>query len=101
MKCSGRPDDKSSYVNFFLSSLKFSHAGDTALEKALGKLNAKEIVLLSTYLSKQNKQTLEELITPLPSETPAQKGRIVNAIELYKELRNKNELRQQKAEVTS
>ena len=44
MKCIGRPDDKSSYVNFFLSSLKFSHADDTALEKALGKLNAKEIV---------------------------------------------------------
>ena len=85
----GRPDDKSKYINLVLNALE-SHAGDEALTTALSKLNARELVVLNTHIAKQNRMSLEDAISLLPSKTPAQKIRVDSAIKLYQELESKN-----------
>jgi len=96
MRQLGRPDDKSKYINTVMKTLDYSlgtnafgHMDET-LEKALTKLNARELATLNTYIAKQNNTPLGEAISLLPSVTPAQKIRIEDAIKLYKELELRN-----------
>ena len=90
MKQLGRPDDKSKYITSVMKALDYSIGADNALETALKKLNAKELVTLNTYIAKQNKLSVNQAISLLPTETPAQKIRVDEAVKLYKELEPKN-----------
>jgi len=108
----GRPDDKSKYINTVIKALDYSLGSDEfghmdeILEKALTKLNARELTTLNTYIAKQNKTPLGEAMSLLPCKTPAQKIRIEDAVKLYKklEIRNGNyakSTQEIKAETTS
>ena len=108
----GRPDDKSKYINTVIKALDYSLGSDEfghmdeILEKALTKLNARELATLNTYIAKQNKTPLGEAMSLLPCKTPAQKIRIEDAVKLYKklEIRNGNyakSTQEIKAETTS
>lgn len=90
MKQLGRPDDKSKYITSVMKALDYSIGADNALETALKKLNAKELVTLNTYIAKQNRLSVDQAISLLPTKTPAQKVRVDEAIKLYKELEPKN-----------
>ena len=96
MRQLGRPDDKSKYVNTVMKTLEYSlgvdESGhmDETLEKALTKLNARELATLNTYIAKQNRTPLGESISLLPAVTPAQKIRIEDAIKLYNKLEPRN-----------
>jgi len=97
MKQLGRPNDKLKYIGSILNTLncslgadEFGHM-DEGLETALAKLNAKELIVLNTYIAKQNRLSLEEVVSLLPSKTPAQKDRVHSAVELYNKLEQKNE----------
>ena len=92
----GRPDDKCKYIHSVLSALnsslgtnEFGHM-DENLHTALEKLNAKELITLNTYIAKQNRVSVEQAVSLLPSSTPAQKSRIDEAVELYQKLELKN-----------
>tara|TARA_R100001244_G_scaffold35380_4_gene32493 strand:- start:3708 stop:4025 length:318 start_codon:yes stop_codon:yes gene_type:complete len=71
-------------------SLVDSLGADEALEKALTKLNARELATLNTYIAKQNNTPLGEAMSLLPAKTPAQKIRIEDAVKLYKKLEIRN-----------
>jgi len=94
MRQLGRPDDKSRYINSVMKSLDYSLVdslgADEALEKALTKLNARELATLNTYIAKQNNTPLGEAMSLLPAKTPAQKIRIEDAVKLYKKLEIRN-----------
>ena len=90
MKQLGRPDDKSKYITSVMKALDYSIGADNALETALKKLNAKELVTLNTYIAKQNRLSVDQAISLLPTKTPAQKVRVDEAVKLYKELEPKN-----------
>ena len=90
MKQLGRPDDKSKYITSVMNALDYSIGADNALETALKKLNSKELVTLNTYISKQNRLSVDQAISLLPTKTPAQKVRVDEAVKLYKELEPKN-----------
>jgi len=93
MKQLGRPDDKSKYISSVLNTLNSSLPADetnTCLESALSKLNARELITLNTYIAKQNRMSVEQAVSLLPSTTPTQKTRIEEAIKLYKELEIKD-----------
>lgn len=96
MRNLGRPDDKSKYVNTVMNTLEYSlgvdESGhmDKTLEKALTKLNARELAMLNVYIAKQKKTPLGESISLLPAVTPAQKIRIEDAIKLYNKLEIRN-----------
>ena len=90
MKQLGRPDDKSKYITSVMKALDYSIGADNALETALKKLNAKELVTLNTYIAKQNRLSVDQAISLLPTKTPAQKVRVDEAVKLYKELELKN-----------
>ena len=85
-KKNGRPDDKLSYINSFMSLIKHSDGSDQDLKKALNKLNAKEIVILNCYLSKMSNRPLDKILGALPFDTPAQMSRTKIAIEYYNKL---------------
>jgi len=85
-KKNGRPDDKLSYINSFMSLIKHSDGSDQDLKKALNKLNAKEIVILNCYLSKMTNKPIDKILGELPLETPAQMNRTKIAIEYYNKL---------------
>tara|TARA_R110000851_G_scaffold330482_1_gene503365 strand:+ start:355 stop:696 length:342 start_codon:yes stop_codon:yes gene_type:complete len=85
-KKNGRPDDKLSYINSFMSLVKHSDGSDQDLKKALNKLNAKEIVILNCYLSKMSNRPIDKILGSLPLDTPAQMGRTKIAIEYYNKL---------------
>jgi len=96
MRQLGRPDDKSKYINTVMKTLacslgtdEFGHM-DEILEKALTKLNARELATLNTYIAKQNNTPLGEAMSLLPAKTPAQKIRIEDAVKLYKKLEIRN-----------
>lgn len=96
MRQLGRPDDKSKYINSVMKSLdyslgtdEFGHIDET-LEKALTKLNARELATLNTYIAKQNRTPVGEAMSLLPCKTPAQKIRIEDAVKLYKKLEPRN-----------
>jgi len=86
----GRPDDKSKYITNVIASLNANSDTDKQLKSALGKLNARELIALNTYIAKRNKMSLEDTIALLPNKTPAQKSRIVDAVELYNKLESRN-----------
>ena len=96
MKQLGRPDDKNKYIRSVLSTLNSSLGTDEfgncdiELADALTKLNARELITLNTYIAKQNRISVEEAVSLLPTSTPAQKIRVDEAIKLYKELEIKN-----------
>ena len=90
MKQLGRPDDKSKYITSVMKSLDYSTGVDGALETALKKLNATELITLNTYIAKQNRLSVDQAISLLPTKTPAQKVRVDEAVKLYKELELKN-----------
>ena len=90
MKQLGRPDDKSKYITSVMKTLDYSTGVDDALETALKKLNSKELITLNTYIAKQNKLSVDQAVSSLPTNTPAQKVRVDEAIKLYKELELKN-----------
>jgi hypothetical protein len=96
MKSLGRPDDKGKYVNSVLNTLNSSlgtdefGTRDTYLQVALAKLNARELIALNTYIAKQNRLPVEQAVSLLPSNTPAQKVRVDEAVKLYQELELKN-----------
>ena len=90
MKQLGRPDDKSKYITSVMKALDYSIGADNALETALKKLNAKELVTLNTYIAKQNRLSVDQAISLLRTKTPAQKVRGDEAVKLYKELEPKN-----------
>ena len=96
MKTLGRPDDKNKYIMSVLSTLNSSLGTDefgncdTELANALNKLNANELIALNTYIAKQNRLPVEQAISLLPSNTPAQKIRIDEAVKLYQELELKH-----------
>ena len=91
MKQLGRPDDKSKHITSVLSTLNSSLGADnTELSDALTKLNAKELITLNTYIAKQNRMSVEQAMSLLPTNTPAQKRRVDEAIKLYQELEIKN-----------
>ena len=90
MKQLGRPDDKSKYITSVMKALDYSIGADNALETELKKLNAKELVTLNTYIAKQNRLSVDQAISLLPTKTPAQKVRVDEAVKLYKELELKN-----------
>jgi len=90
MKQIGRPDDKSKYITNVITSLNANSDTDEQLKSALGKLNARELIALNTYIAKRNKMSLEDTIALLPNKTPAQKSRIVDAVELYNKLESRN-----------
>ena len=85
-KKNGRPDDKLSYINSFMSLIKHSDGSDQDLKKALNKLNAKEIVILNCYLSKMSNRPIDKILGELPLDTPAQMNRTKIAIEYYNKL---------------
>ena len=85
-KKNGRPDDKLSYINSFMSLIKHSDGSDQDLKKALNKLNAKELVMLNCYLSKMTNKPIDKILGELPLETPAQMNRTKIAIEYYNKL---------------
>ena len=92
----GRPDDKCKYVHSVLTTLnsslgtnEFGHM-DEDLHTALEKLNAKELITLNTYIAKQNRMSVEQAVSLLPTTTPAQKRRVDQASELYQKLEIKN-----------
>ena len=97
----GRPDDKSKYIISLMKSLDYSTGIDSALEKALKKLNARELITLNTYIAKQNKMSVDQAISLLPTNTPAQKTRVEEAVKLYKELELKNASHTEEANVTA
>jgi len=101
MKQLGRPDDKSKYITSVMKALDYSTGVDDALETALKKLNSKELITLNTYIAKQNKLSVEQAISSLPTNTPAQKARVDEAIKLYKELELKNASYAKRANVTA
>ena len=86
----GRPDDKSKYITSVMKSLEYSTGVDNELHKALKKLNAKELITLNTYIAKQNRMSVDQAVSLLPTSTPAQKVRVKKAVKLYKELEIKN-----------
>ena len=96
MRQLGRPDDKSKYINSVMKSLdyslgtdEFGHIDET-LEKALTKLNARELATLNTYIAKQNRTPVGEAMSLLPCKTPAQKIRVEDAVKLYMRLEPRN-----------
>jgi len=90
MRQLGRPDDKSKYINSVMKALDYSLGADEALEKALTKLNARELATLNTYIAKQNRTPVGEAMSLLPCKTPAQKIRVEDAVKLYMRLEPRN-----------
>ena len=96
MKQLGRPNDKLKYISSILNTLncslgvdEFGHM-DEGLESALTKLNARELIVLNTYIAKQNRTPVGEAMSLLPCKTPAQKIRVEDAVKLYMRLEPRN-----------
>ena len=86
----GRPDDKSSYIQNIISNFSHQIGNNEELSKALNKLKADELLLLNSYISKTTSLPLERALMHLPVDTPAQSRRYKKAIEYYNQLEIKN-----------
>ena len=67
-KSAGRPNDKNLYIDALMSNINVSDENNNEdIVKALTKLNAKELVTLNTYIAKQNKLSVDQAISLLPT----------------------------------
>ena len=89
----GRPSDKELYINCFLSTLSYTVKDKQLLTKALNKLKANDILLLSACVSRGSSCDLASFLKTVPAKTAAQLKRYHNVVDIYKHLeRNDNEL---------
>jgi hypothetical protein len=86
----GRPEDKSSYIQNIISGFSHRIGNNEKLSKALNKLKADELLLLNSYIAKTRSLPIELTLKHLPIDTPAQTARYNRAIEYYKQLEIKN-----------
>jgi len=99
-KKSGRPNDKSLYVETFLSNVDVVDDNNNEdIKKALNKLNAKDLLMLSAYVSKNKRVDLKSFLKSVPEKTVAQIRRYKSIVNLYNDLKGKtNEHRENKRE---
>jgi hypothetical protein len=97
-KKSGRPNDKSLYVETFLSNVDVIDENDNEdIKKALNKLNAKDLLMLSAYVSKNKRADLKSFLKSVPEKTVAQIRRYKSIVNIYNDLKGKtNEYRENK-----
>ena len=97
-KKSGRPNDKSLYVETFLSNVDVVDDNDNEdIKKALNKLNAKDLLILSAYVSKNKRADLKSFLENVPETTVAQIRRYKSIVNIYNDLKGKtNEHRENK-----
>jgi hypothetical protein len=99
-KKSGRPNDKSLYVETFLSNIDVVDDNNNEdIKKALNKLNAKDLLILSAYVSKNKRADLKSFLKNVPEKTVAQIRRYKSIVNIYNDLKGKtNEQRENKTE---
>tara|TARA_R110002020_G_scaffold93177_4_gene224932 strand:+ start:983 stop:1330 length:348 start_codon:yes stop_codon:yes gene_type:complete len=99
-KKSGRPNDKSLYVETFLSNIDVVDDNNNEdIKKALNKLNAKDLLMLSAYVSKNKRADLKSFLKNVPEKTVAQIRRYKSIVNIYNDLKGKtNEQRENKKE---
>jgi hypothetical protein len=89
---SGRPNDKSLYVDAFLSNVHVVNVNDNDNEEirtALNKLNANDLLVLNAYISKHTNTDLKSFLRNIPEKTVAQTRRYKSIVNFYNDLKGK------------
>ena len=90
LKRSGRPNDKSLYVEAFLSNVDVVNDNDDEeIKTALNKLNANDLLVLNAYVSKHTKTGLKSFLRNIPEKTVAQTRRYKSIVDFYNDLKGK------------
>ena len=90
LKKSGRPNDKSLYVEAFLSNVDVvNYNDDEEIKTALNKLNANDLLVLNAYVSKHTHTDLKSFLRNIPEKTVAQTRRYKSIVDFYNDLKGK------------
>ena len=90
LKKSGRPNDKSLYVEAFLSNVDVVNDNDDEeIKTALNKLNANDLLVLNAYISKHTNTGLKSFLRNIPEKTVAQTRRYKSIVNFYNDLKGK------------
>ena len=85
---SGRPNDKSLYVDAFLSNVHVVNDNDNEeIRTALNKLNANDLLVLNAYISKHTNTDLKSFLRNIPEKTVAQTRRYKSIVDFYNDLK--------------
>ena len=90
LRRSGRPNDKSLYVEAFLSNVDVVNDNDDEeIKTALNKLNANDLLVLNAYISKHTNTDLKSFLRNIPEKTVAQTRRYKSIVDFYNDLKGK------------
>ena len=90
LRRSGRPNDKSLYVDAFLSNIHVVNDNDDEeIRMALNKLNANDLLVLNAYISKHTNTGLKSFLRNIPEKTVAQTRRYKSIVNFYNDLKGK------------